>query len=366
MAMLMLAIGLSCISAGRVLAGNIQGVALNNTLTLGYFVTWEIGAIIGPYVGSAIILGIQEVYDRDILPGYKIQWLLRDDYGEPRRGMQVAVDIWDSVEDLDGFIGPLCGAVVKPVSLLATAWGIPVISWGSTSQALTNKDIYPMYTSMSDTFASRAPVFDHMCEIFGWKRIGIICNQNEPFKSQGVALLKEIRRNNKDAEIQVVKRTWRGDQIDIASLEALKKVMEYMKSRVRIFIVLGTSIDLRNMLIMALDLNMMNGEYGFMSNFPPTINALRPNYDYRPEADAFIYNGLIVVERYLHSSPQYDLFRQNVIDAFQDPQFDHLPHLLPNASIGDVRPHAGRIILWFCTLICSKLIMLIDIMLYLF
>ncbi len=364
MAMLIFAIGLFCISTGRVRAGNIQGMVLNNTLTLGYFVTWEVGAIIGPYVGSAIDVGIREVYHRDILPGYEIEWVFRDDHGEPRQGMQAAVDIWSSVEDLDGFIGPMCGAVVKPVSLLSTAWGIPVISWGSTSQALTNKDIYPMYTSMSDTFASRSPVFDHICAVFGWKRIGIICNQNEPFKSQGVALLKQIRHNNREAEIQVVKRTWRGDQIDTAALEALKRVMEYMKSRVHILIVLGNAIDLRNMLITALDLDMMNGEYAFIANFPPAVHALRNKHDYRPEADEFIYNGLLVVEHHIDSSPQYDTFRKNVIDAFQEPQFDHLPPLLPNASIDDVRPHAGMIILLVCTSICSKLIMLIDIMLY--
>ncbi len=342
MAMLMLVICLTCIYAGRVLAGNIQGVALNNTLTLGYLVPWEHGVIIGPYLGSAIILGIQEVYQRDILPGYEIKWVLRDDYCEPLRGMQVAVDIWASVEDLDGFIGPLCGVVGKPVLLLAASWGIPVVSWGGASKELSNKEIYPTFTRMSDTFASRSPVFDHLCAVFGWKRIGIISVQNEPFKSQGVALLEEIRRNNRGAELQVVKRTWRGDHIDIACLEALKKVMEYMKSRVRILILLATAVDLRNMLIMALDLDMMNGEYAFISNFAPVLTTLDIEHDYRPEADEFIFNGLIAVGRYLHSGPQYDLFRQKVIDTFQEPQFDHLPHLLPNASIDDVRPHAGR------------------------
>ena len=76
---------------GTVHGGNVQGVAVNNTLTLGYLVPWaeDHEWEIGPYVGSAIILGIEEVHRRQLLPGYDIEWILRDDYCEKQRGMQV-------------------------------------------------------------------------------------------------------------------------------------------------------------------------------------------------------------------------------------------------------------------------------------
>ncbi len=71
------------------MGGNVRGVALNNTLTLGYLVPWKQGWVIGPYVGSSIILAIQEVKRRHLVGDYDIEWVMRDDHCQPQHGMQV-------------------------------------------------------------------------------------------------------------------------------------------------------------------------------------------------------------------------------------------------------------------------------------
>lgn len=48
-------------------------------------------------------------------------------------------------EDLDGIIGGGCSTVCVPVSLLAAAWGIPVISYGCLLSTLGDKDTYPTF-----------------------------------------------------------------------------------------------------------------------------------------------------------------------------------------------------------------------------
>ncbi len=59
---------ISC--SDNTLAGSVQGVGLNNTLTLGYTLDWDKIMAVGHKMGSGIILGIDEVYNRQLLPGY--------------------------------------------------------------------------------------------------------------------------------------------------------------------------------------------------------------------------------------------------------------------------------------------------------
>ena len=56
-------------------------------------------------MGSAIILGLEEVEKRQILPGYSLEWVMRNTKCKPRTGITEAVDLWKSVTDLDVIIG---------------------------------------------------------------------------------------------------------------------------------------------------------------------------------------------------------------------------------------------------------------------
>lgn len=317
----------------------MKSVDGNSTLTLGYLIAWEQGWLGGPVMGSAIILGVEEVYRRNLLPGYQIEWVLRDDYCEPRRGMQVTVDIWDGVEHLHGFIGSLCGVVCQPQSLLAASLNIAVIGV-CTPNSLSDKDVYPTFTRVEGTYIAQAPGFDRLVDVFGWKKVGIIYTPENVYKDLSAATLKEMERNGKEVILQVVESTVKGDQMDVESLNDLRKAMDNMKSQVRVFLMFTYSVDLRNMLITALDLDMMNGEYVFITT-EFTLDIIGTPQTYRPEADEFIYEALMAIGVVTPSGPQYDNFRQQVIDQFQDPRFDHLPTLPPDASIDEVNVYAG-------------------------
>ncbi len=90
--MMLFQLGLLLLFIGLASGGNIQGVAVNNTLTLGYLVYWDQGWRRGPVIASAIILAKQEIIRRQLLPGYQIEWVLRDDKCEPQHGMQVTIN----------------------------------------------------------------------------------------------------------------------------------------------------------------------------------------------------------------------------------------------------------------------------------
>ena len=89
----------------------------NDTLMIGYVLP-SIGWPVGPTIGSAIILAIEELDRRQILPGYKVDWIMRDDHCEQLRGMQMLVEMWgESDKSLDVIVGPGCSVVCQPLAL---------------------------------------------------------------------------------------------------------------------------------------------------------------------------------------------------------------------------------------------------------
>ena len=63
---------------------------------------------------------------------------------------------------------------------------------------------------------------------------------------------------------------------------------------------------------------------------------------YRPEVGLEVYEGVIDLEVGVPRGPEWDAFRQKVIDEFQKPDFDDLPHVGPDASIDSISSYAGK------------------------
>ena len=63
-------------------AAVIPGTVTNGTLTLGYLISWSHEWAIGPYIGSAINVGIKEIKRRQLIPDYDIDWVLEDTWCE--------------------------------------------------------------------------------------------------------------------------------------------------------------------------------------------------------------------------------------------------------------------------------------------
>ena len=197
----------------QVFCANIQGTAQNNTFTLGLTLSWISGWEIGYSIGPGIILGIEEVHRRQILPGYDIEWIWRDSQCEPNRGMQMAVDMWASVQDLDAIIGDGCSNVCQPVSLLAAAWGIPMISWGCTSPSLSDKSMYPVFSRVEGTWLSLAPVFNALSDVFNWTTIAVLSTTEEIWTLTAKAVVHKLESDGKEVHFRLLPSTMRGDKI---------------------------------------------------------------------------------------------------------------------------------------------------------
>ncbi len=311
---------------------NVQGIVVNNTLTLGFTLPWTQEWMIGQHIGSGIILGIEEVYRRNILPEYEIEWTWRDSYCQPYRGVQMAVDMWSSMQDLDGIIGDGCSVVCEPIALLAASWGIPIISWGCTSDALSDKSVYPTFTRVEGTWAILAPVLNDVADQFGWTRIAIIYTPEDINKHTANSIRQVMEQSGKKIFMQLVEQIVRGTTIHEERLQAQQAVLESIKKLVRIIILIAYPSEALNLMLSAQKAGMVDGKFAFVCP-KDGITISHP-----------VFDGVIGVGTRNPSGPDFDHFLRQILVAFQDPRFDGIPHLDADANIKDIHFYAGNIL----------------------
>ncbi len=303
-----------------VMGGNIQGDSMNKTLRLGFTAPWSHGWPIGYAIAAGLIVGLDEIDRRQLLPGHDIQWIWRDSYCQPKRGMQVAVDMWHHfLGGLDAIIGDGCSSVCQPQSLLAAAWRIPVISWGCTSGSLSNKAVYPTFTRVDTVWTSFAPAYNSLADTFGWKIIALLTIPNDLYRQTASAIKTEMERHGKHVLMQVFDDTMRGDKVDKHSMTTLRQTLIYLKSQTRVIIMMATPEELRNILVIALEEGMLNGEFAFCGTDYHGLIDIIPVY--RPNvSNDVIIGGLLAMIMKEIILPQE--FYSRVVTAFADPQFE--------------------------------------------
>ncbi len=308
------------------------------TLTFGCSLPWDKGWPVGGEIASAVIIAIEEIHRRQLLPGYEIEWIWRDSYCEPRHGMAMAVDMWTSV-DLDAIIGDGCSVVCQPVSLLAASWNIPAISWGCISNALSNKANYPTFTRTDGPVSMLGPVYDKLADTFGWQTVGIMTSDDVIWQLAGESVKTELETHGKTVVFRIIASTVQGETLVESRMRDLQETMASLKDLVRVLFIFSYIPDLKNMLVVARNENMLNGKYVFVTH--ENHNFLINEYPYQTREQTFMTDGLIGVTLKGQSGQEFEDFLQRVIDEFQGSRFDGVPHVPADASIENINSYAG-------------------------
>ena len=90
--------------------------------------------------------------------------------------------------------------VCQPISLLAAAWGIPVVSWGCASPLLSDKTTYPTFSRVSGPWTALGPMFDSIADIFNWTRVGIITTNEDVMRMLAEATKVEMEGKGKQVQ----------------------------------------------------------------------------------------------------------------------------------------------------------------------
>ena len=74
---------------------------------------------------------------------------------------------------VNAFIGPVCSVVCEPGGHLLTDWGVPMISFGSTSNLMSDKTLYPTFARTIGPLIFVAPMFVDIMREFEIRRVAI-------------------------------------------------------------------------------------------------------------------------------------------------------------------------------------------------
>ena len=148
--------------------------ANGDPLKLGFLIPWTDEWELGPFMGSAALLGIQTAQELGLLGGRSVIWEWTDTHCQARPGLGGAVDMWSNLDGLDAFIGGGCSVVCEPVALLAAAFNLPYVSFGCSSDTLSNTYNYPTFSRSVGTWVSLAPMFQKAVSHYGWDRVAVI------------------------------------------------------------------------------------------------------------------------------------------------------------------------------------------------
>ena len=77
-------------------------------------------------------------------------------------------------QPVEAFVGPGCSVICEPGGLLMAKWGIPMVSYGSTSSKMSDKTLYPTFARAQAPNSRCAPFFVQILQQFGFYQVAII------------------------------------------------------------------------------------------------------------------------------------------------------------------------------------------------
>lgn len=150
----------------------------------------------------AALMALEDVNQRsDLLIGYKLEIDWRDSQCNPGLAATVMYDLLYNEPQKLMLLGG-CSIVCSTVAEAAKMWNLVVISYGSSSPALSNRKRFPTFFRTHPSATIHNPTRIKLFQKFSWSRIAIIQEAEEVFTSTG----EDLEARCKEAHIEIVTR----------------------------------------------------------------------------------------------------------------------------------------------------------------
>ncbi|KAL5491446.1 hypothetical protein EMCRGX_G016732 [Ephydatia muelleri] len=157
-------------------------------------------------------------------------------------------------------IGCGCSVATQPVAAITSYWNIPQISYVDVSSALDDRTTYKSHFRTSPSDKHHYPVFYSIMNHFGWKRIGILTQNEDLFKLAELNIRGILETET--VNYTVDSRTFETKSDPVASVHDL--FLE--NDRQRIFFLNSYPGQARKILCQALKLGYTYPKYAWITN----------------------------------------------------------------------------------------------------
>ncbi|XP_066967377.1 gamma-aminobutyric acid type B receptor subunit 1 isoform X3 [Macrobrachium rosenbergii] len=159
---------------------------------------WQGGQACQP----AAMLALEDVNKRpDLLPGYKLHLAWNDSLCEPGLGAAVMYDLLYNPPTKLMLLGG-CSTVCTTIAEAAKMWNLVVLSYGSSSPALADRNRFPTFFRTHPSATVHNPTRIKVMQKYGWSRVAIIQQAEEVF----ISTVEDLEVRCKEAGIEIVTR----------------------------------------------------------------------------------------------------------------------------------------------------------------
>eukprot|EP00638_Chattonella_subsalsa_P018014 CAMPEP_0117865240 /NCGR_PEP_ID=MMETSP0950-20121206/6619_1 /TAXON_ID=44440 /ORGANISM="Chattonella subsalsa, Strain CCMP2191" /LENGTH=537 /DNA_ID=CAMNT_0005716283 /DNA_START=248 /DNA_END=1861 /DNA_ORIENTATION=+ len=221
-------------------------------LNVGILIPWKGYWPIGPKIATAIILAFEDLANEDnLLPGYNISWVWMDTLADwnPAAALTLVNHF-----DIHAFIGPVSFISCISVAPIANSSSMPLISLSQAS-SFRDKSQYPMFSTVTIDDTQRTTSCVKMMEHFGWENLAVIWEELY-FPSTVERLFLEMVEAGYNV---VFNQSFPQIDSDIGYGSKLEWMGQLKATGVRIIFVLAWCPDVRDILLSAHDLDMIDG-----------------------------------------------------------------------------------------------------------
>lgn len=150
----------------------------------------------------AAMMALRDVNsDPSLLPGYRLRMHWNDSQCNPGLGASVMYDLLYQPPQKLMLLGG-CSIVCSTIAEAAKMWNLVVMSYGSSSPALSNRKRFPTFFRTHPSATIHNPTRIKLFQKFGWSRIAIIQEAEEVF----ISTSEDLEQRCKEAKIEIVTR----------------------------------------------------------------------------------------------------------------------------------------------------------------
>ncbi|XP_021115836.1 gamma-aminobutyric acid type B receptor subunit 1 isoform X6 [Heterocephalus glaber] len=150
----------------------------------------------------AVEMALEDVNSRrDILPDYELKLIHHDSKCDPGQATKYLYELLYN-DPIKIILMPGCSSVSTLVAEAARMWNLIVLSYGSSSPALSNRQRFPTFFRTHPSATLHNPTRVKLFEKWGWRKIATIQQTTEVFTST----LDDLEERVKEAGIEITFR----------------------------------------------------------------------------------------------------------------------------------------------------------------
>mmetsp|Transcript_11342 Transcript_11342/g.14740 ORF Transcript_11342/g.14740 Transcript_11342/m.14740 type:complete len:850 (-) Transcript_11342:172-2721(-) len=294
-------------------------------LNIGIMNCWTVGWDGAKGINPAILLAFDALANEtNLLPGYNISWAWMDSSCDAARAVRASL-VLESSYNIHGFVGIPCSTACTRAGQIAEFFNIPMVSYYSGSPLLSDKTNFPVVSRVVGPYTKMQPMVRELMDQFGWEHCAILSSNDDLNSPVSERLLDYMTSEGYDVTFY---QSFMPVSSELGSGSKISWMSKMKATGVRVIFMLCYCEDMRDILLAAKDLDMIEGySYTVFGVYSGCHEDLAGLNDGRSEEALELFDGIINLTWYTKITEEYSKFMDLMDERRMDfAEYSHPPN----------------------------------------